>query len=134
MYRVNIGCGSTPTLGWLNFDNSLTVKLAALPLPYRLLARNGRARSLQFISVAREHGIKWADGAKNIPLGNASVEVLYTSHTLEHLDKQEAILFLREAERVLIPGGIIRVVVPDLRLLINEYIQTGDADDFVAKT
>jgi len=26
--RVNIGCGQSPTPGWINFDNSLTVKIA----------------------------------------------------------------------------------------------------------
>jgi hypothetical protein len=26
--RVNVGCGSSPTPGWVNFDNSLSVRAA----------------------------------------------------------------------------------------------------------
>ena len=39
--RPNIGCGSTPTPGWLNVDNSLTVRLARWPALLRILARSG---------------------------------------------------------------------------------------------
>ena len=30
--RVNVGCGSSPTPGWVNFDNSLSVRAARWPL------------------------------------------------------------------------------------------------------
>jgi len=42
---------------------------------------------------------------------------------LEHLDREEAKLFLREALRVLKSGGIIRLVLPDLGKLIKEYFE-----------
>jgi len=35
--KVNIGCGRTPTEGWLNFDNSLALKLARSPIRYSLI-------------------------------------------------------------------------------------------------
>lgn len=48
------------------------------------------------------------------------LEVLCTSHMVEHLDRDEVISFLKEACRILAPNGIIRIVVPDLKkLLIN---------------
>jgi hypothetical protein len=43
-------------------------------------------------------------------------------------------LFLKEAHRVLKPGGIIRVVVPDLRILIDRYLVNGNADELIAGT
>ena len=30
--RINVGCGMTPTPGWTNYDNSLSVKLARRPI------------------------------------------------------------------------------------------------------
>ena len=46
---------------------------------------------------------------------------MYTSHSLEHLSYNNAIGFLRN-HRILKPQGIVRIVVPDLELLVKEYI------------
>jgi hypothetical protein len=37
--RVNIGCGKSPTDGWVNFDNSFSVRAARWPLVIPALAR-----------------------------------------------------------------------------------------------
>lgn len=74
--------------------------------------------------------VNWADATNRIPVEDRSVEVLYTSHMVEHLDHDDLDRFLREALRVLIPGGILRVVVPDLSKIVNDYTANGDADDF----
>jgi SAM-dependent methyltransferase len=60
-----------------------------------------------------------------------SVDAIYTSHMLEHLDRAQARRFLAEVYRVLIPGGIVRVSVPDLGRLAERYRIAGDADAFV---
>lgn len=129
--RVYVGCGSSPIKGWLNFDNSLTVRCAHVPLVHRLVRSPLRK---QFIEAVRTKGIKWADATKHIPLSDHSVEILYTCHMMEHLDQEEVRLFLKEAHRVLKPGGIIRVVVPDLRILIDRYLDSGNADELIAGT
>jgi hypothetical protein len=53
---------------------------------------------------------------------------------IEHLDRGEARAFLAEVRRVLQPGGIVRLAVPDLSRLVNDYLTSGDADEFVAGT
>lgn len=53
---------------------------------------------------------------------------------IEHLDRTEAQAFLSEVRRILIPGGIVRIAVPDLARLVEQYQATGDADEFIAKT
>ena len=50
---------------------------------------------------------------------------------LEHLDRVEAKRFLDEARRVLTPDGIIRLAVPDIKALVQKYVDDGDADSFV---
>lgn len=134
--RVNIGCGQTPTPEWLNYDNSLSVRLARYPLLVAVIERLGLLGegSKGFVSFARNSNIVWADGTKRIPLPDNSAEVLYTSHMLEHLDRAEARLFLQEAHRVLAPNGIIRIAVPDLKKCVDEYVAQGDADSFIERT
>ena len=133
--RVNIGCGPTPTLGWLNFDNSLSVRLAKYPLLAPVLESLGLLDEGQkrLVSAARNGAIRWADATKHIPLPDQSVEVLYTSHMVEHLDRTAVRRFLREARRVLAPNGIIRIVIPDLRKLVDQYTAEGNADVFMER-
>jgi predicted SAM-dependent methyltransferase len=131
--RLNIGCGATPTPGWVNYDSSIGVKLAALPILVVLMKRLGLLSHMQYtlISVVKQEGIKYADAVKRIPEPDHSADVLYTCHMLEHLDRREAALFLREARRVLAPNGIIRIAVPDLKYHIDNYLNDQDADVFV---
>ena len=65
-----------------------------------------------------------------MPFGPSTVDVIYSSHMLEHLTRSEARRFLLESKRVLRPGGRIRIVVPDLRGFAEAYIARGDADAF----
>ena len=50
---------------------------------------------------------------------------------LEHLDRREAAQFLKEARRVLIHGGIIRLAVPNLKFHIENYLHNKDTDLFI---
>ena len=130
---LNVGCGDVPTVGWVNYDNSLSLRLAQYPLLVTLLRNAGmisekQQRFMQFVS---ENDIRFANAVKHIPEPDASVEVLYTCHMLEHLERAEAESFLREARRVLAPGGVLRVVVPDLRHHAEAYLREGDADAFI---
>jgi predicted SAM-dependent methyltransferase len=132
-YKINIGCGKTPTDSWLNFDNSPAIMIANSPFIYYL------AKKFNFLNKEQIKNIEWnkknkilfADAKKKIPLPNDSVECIYTSHMIEHLSQEESVSFLKEALRVLEPGGILRVVVPDLKRAVNSYVQTQDADAFI---
>jgi predicted SAM-dependent methyltransferase len=85
---------------------------------------------LRLSAIAAEKGIQWGD-ARHLPVSANSIEVLYTSHMLEHLDRTAAEDFLRDATRVLVPGGHIRIAVPDLRRRVDKYLADGDADKFL---
>jgi SAM-dependent methyltransferase len=134
--RINVGCGATPTDGWINFDNSVTVRLARWPLLMRsvLGTRILGEPSWKFSKVVAEKDIRFASATRRIPCADNSAEVIYSSHMIEHLDCGEAQDFLREAKRVLQPGGIIRLAAPDLGRLVENYLVSGDADGFVAGT
>src|SRR5438128_681127 len=93
-YRVNIGCGMGALDGWLNFDNSISVRLARLGILPELIASLLRPEQLSFIEYARKHQIKYADATKRIPLPDSSASTVLSSHMLEHLDRHEAKAFL----------------------------------------
>jgi hypothetical protein len=135
MIRVNIGCGQTPTKGWKNFDNSYSVRLAKIPFLPGLLVKAGLILpdQYEYIQFARANDIQFGDIICGLPLADSSVEVLYSSHVLEHLDQKEVELYLKEASRILCTGGIIRLVVPDLALIIRKYNENHDADAFVTE-
>lgn len=60
-----------------------------------------------------------------------SVELIYSSHTLEYFDRLEVRDTLREWHRVLKKGGILRVAVPDFEALIKIYEQYKDLNKIV---
>ena len=93
--KLNLGCGSRFEKDWINIDfHSYDPAVRA----YNLL--------------------------KGIPLNDNSVEFVYHSHLLEHFLKRDASFLMAECMRVLKPGGIIRVVVPDLENIVRAYIKS----------
>lgn len=137
MIRINIGCGQNPTEGWVNIDNSPAVLLARIPLVPSLLNRIGVLSDLQYENVqfAKAHpDIKYGDASRHIPYQDGTVEIIYSSHMLEHLDRGHADAFLDESKRLLCSGGIIRISVPDLEKQAVRYVEERDADEFIKST
>lgn len=134
--RVNIGCGMAPIEGWHNYDNSWSVCLSKLRLllPFARKLKLVSPQQAVFISFAAKKGIRYADATKRIPEHSESVDVLYTSHMIEHLDRSEVMDFLAEAKRVIRKCGIIRIAVPNIRYYVDIYTRDGDADHFIEST
>lgn len=128
--RINIGCGQTPTEGWRNFDNSPSIKLARSPIKFSILKllRMLNEGQIENIEWNKKNSIEFADAAKRIPVPDESASVIYTSHMLEHLSREDAKMFLEESKRVLKRGGIIRISVPDINHIIGLYKSHKDAD------
>ncbi|NEQ97122.1 MAG: methyltransferase domain-containing protein [Cyanothece sp. SIO2G6] len=57
------------------------------------------------------------------PFDNESFDAVYHSHVLEHFPREEGKFFVQECCRVLRPGGILRVVIPDLEKIARLYIR-----------
>lgn len=141
--RLNVGAGTSTVPGWVNLDASPSLLLAkALPGPIlealaSLLPADRRAVLRDYSRAQRR--LRFGDARRPLPFRSGSVSAVYSSHFLEHIRREEAAAFLRECHRVLRPGGILRVVVPDLRRLARLYLEGGNgrrlsADEFVAST
>lgn len=62
------------------------------------------------------------DLKRGIPLPDSTVDVIYSSHLLEHMQYRDLLTFLQECRRVLKHDGIFSVCVPDSRQYIDAYI------------
>ena len=134
-FKINVGCGRTPTKGYKNFDNSPSLFFASVPRLAALLHKLSfiKLEQFEFISFCRREAISYADACRKIPLENDAAEVVYASHMLEHLYPRQARLFLKEAFRVLKPGGVIRIVVPDLSIFVKSYLESGNSTKFIGE-
>lgn len=56
-----------------------------------------------------------------IPFGDFTFDAVYHSNVLEHFTRIDGKDFLTECFRVLKPGGVLRVVVPDMEDICREY-------------
>ncbi|MCX7046451.1 MAG: methyltransferase domain-containing protein [Candidatus Sumerlaeota bacterium] len=124
--KLHLGCGARILEGWVNVDYALGAKLAKAPL-FRFINRK-----VKIFDMDWDRRIYLHDLRKRFPWPDGSVEMAYSSHTLEHLTREEGLFFLKECHRVLNLGGIIRIVVPDLACIVADY-QSGKlrADQFV---
>ena len=134
--NLNIGCGDTPTKGWRNYDNSWSVRLAKNNVLTYVLRETGvfSASQLKFITFSENANILWANGIKRIPENDSTADAVYSSHMIEHIEKEDVVLFFKEVRRILKSGGIIRLAVPDIKQQVEKYIKDEDADKFIETT
>jgi SAM-dependent methyltransferase len=123
---LNLACGDQAHPEWTNVEFWPHCVRYRAPLVGRLVRRldaskahlNGRGVPVRFTDL--RDGIPYPDG---------SFDVVYHSNFLEHLGRRDAEQLLRECRRVLRPGGILRVVVPDLEVQARAYLEAlADAE------
>jgi SAM-dependent methyltransferase len=121
---LNLGCGTkvSPRPEVINIDWSIYLRLrkATVLRPIVPLLATGERRE-RFRSLG--DNIRVHDIARGLPFPADSIDAVYHSHLLEHLDRTAAPALLREVRRVLRPGGIHRIVVPDFERLCAEYLR-----------
>jgi predicted SAM-dependent methyltransferase len=90
---MNVGCGPFPKEGFCNVDFNWSP------------------------------GILCLDITRGIPLPPSSLRGIFTEHCLEHISYAQCLEILRDFRRMLKPGGVARIVVPDGELYCSLYMQ-----------
>lgn len=98
--KLHWGCGSRKLNGWINVDG--------------------------WASTATDYVL---DLRQRLPLQDESVAYIFTEHVLEHFHFEEGQEILQDFFRVLQPGGVVRIVVPDLELCCKAFLK-GDKEWF----
>jgi len=98
--RLNWGCGTHPQPGWINSD------------------------------VKDDPGIDIScDIRDGLPLPDATLDYVVSIHALPMIPYPELVPVLEELRRVLRPGGVLRLALPDLDVAIGAY-QRGETAHF----
>lgn len=92
MRKLNFGCGSKFVAGWDNID---------------------------FYSDGPN--VLRVNLLNDFPYATSTFDYVYSSHVIEHFTRDQGVSLLAECFRVLKPGGVVRVVVPDLAMSVDEY-------------
>ncbi len=104
------------------------LRAAAERSPLRLHLGSGRVNKEGWVNIdllAARADVAW-DLETGVPFASDSVDAIFHEHMLEHLDLHAGFAFARECLRVLKPGGVLRVAVPDAGALLRSYAGTGD--------
>lgn len=65
----------------------------------------------------------------NLPLDEGSISNIYTSHFIEHVPLSRLENFLKNCFKVLIPGGVIRIITPDFNEMCQSYVEALNESD-----
>lgn len=126
---------------FVNLDNHVFLRFTGL-YPFLKRVVPGKYHSL-FEAYAQARGkaiLLKHDCRQTLPFPAESVDHLLCSHFLEHVFPAEMEVIIADFHRVLKSGATLHVIVPDLTLLVNQYLDNqqqgsaGAADKFVNDT
>lgn len=109
--KMNLGCGANLIKDYMNIGYWSNLSEGVV---YKDLGGNTGTYMLNY------------DLVKGIPAQNDSQKVIYHSHFLEHLSYKDGIKLLYDVYDKLSPGGIHRIIVPDMELWIKCYYTKDD--------
>lgn len=125
MKMVNFGSGNICPKGWISLDWSLSALTVKLPYFYQL------KKILFKLNIINKNilNAKWPKNITiwnmgwGVPFTNESTDIAYASHFLEHLPEDKALKFLKRCYVILKQEGIIRLVVPDIDIILDRYLK-----------
>ncbi len=67
-----------------------------------------------------------AGDAANIKLPDESCDIVFCSHVFEHIPHTRLPIVLSEINRILRPGGVLRLLTPDLEIVAKAYVNKDE--------
>ncbi|SRR6266568_1540663 len=105
--KLNVGCGTDYKKGWINIDNNSDNNIKKLDL-------------------------NW-DMRKPLPFDDNTIDFIFNEHFFEHLTPDEARPIMKDLMRVLRPGGVMRIAMPDLESVVDHYLHVPLDQDQVIR-
>jgi len=115
MSKFHLGCGSLIAEGFVNVDER-----------FGEISSELKAGAFYALQEKPNTFVLKHDLREGIPALPGSLDVIYHSHFLEHLSREDGNGFLEQCHRCLKPGGLMRIVVPDFELWCKNYVNGDD--------
>ena len=112
--KYHIGCGSILAEGFLNIDDS--------PLGNEYAFKEHEIYEAKEVPGA--FVLKY-DLFRGIPAHQNSLDRIYHSHCLEHLNRDQGIKFLKDCFYSLEKNGVMRFAIPHFQLWCTNYINNN---------
>ncbi len=96
MIKINMGCG------WRNFGKDW------------IHIDGGEYDHLDYDNIVKLQNFE-----------DNSVDLIYSSHVIEYFDREEVVELLTEWKRVIKPGGILRLAVPNFEIICKLYLDSN---------
>jgi predicted SAM-dependent methyltransferase len=101
-------------MGWKSMDDKLKINLGS-----------GHWKFEGWVNVDLDHASEpdvVANLATGLPFANGVARLMHTEDFIDQLELDQAADFLRECHRILSPGGVLRVLTPDMQKLAHLYL------------
>jgi len=121
--KLHLGAFDRGIEGWNNTDITPHIWISRVPFLPILLNKLGLLGKVRYEQHKQGvfKNLNYLNLCKPLPYPDSSIEAIFSSHVFEHLFIDEVEKLIRECQRVLKPGGVCRVVVPDLEKIIALY-------------
>lgn len=103
--------------------------IAEAPRPMRLEIGGLQERSGWLVTNVNALARNYLDATERWPFEDGACEVVYADNMIEHVTLEAGRRMIAEAFRCLRPGGVIRLVTPDLRKHVELYLAGRESVD-----
>lgn len=123
MKNLHIGCFDRAIDGWINTDITPHIFVARVPAAATVLRRLGKMTAERYEQHQRGvfDDVRYLNLGKRFPFASGEIDNAFSAHVLEHLYREQARNCVAEVHRILKPGGVFRVSVPDLDWAVDNY-------------
>lgn len=119
---IHYGCGQCAPKEWKNFDVSPTLRIQKTPVLGWLLKKS--------LGQVFDGNVQYGDVTKGLPgIKENTADGVYCSHVLEHMSLADFRVAIANSYKMLKPGGRFRLIMPDLKVLVDDYITDKDKGD-----
>lgn len=121
--KLHLGAFDQSLPGWINTDVTPHIFVSKIPMVPLLMRKLNLMDDVRY--QQHKQGVfsklRHMDLTKPLAIKSETTEAVFSSHVFEHLFIDEVLRLVQEIKRILIPGGVCRVVVPDLEKLLTVF-------------
>lgn len=126
--KLNLASSTHGHPDWINVDSHPLITILGSPCVHNFMCLVGKIRQKDLsrfpYNLTRPPNFRNVNlGKGQLPFHTDEMQFVYCSHFIEHLPRDVAVIMLGEIFRILQPGGVVRLVTPDLHRIAMIYVE-----------